>query len=165
MVEWFSGEYGRTYGGSSCEAILGDDPRSQDSARCPRLVLETYEKVKALLIENGFDLSARTFMTEEAGCSGDVTASVYPECLRTITAFKLVQREAGCSAQGMSEAVVGSRPLSGEVILFMNPGKDPRPRPGPGFPGQATKAVLRIAASAASIASTPAPPHRSDPAL
>jgi C_GCAxxG_C_C family probable redox protein len=57
LVEWFRGEHGQTYGGSSCEAILGDDPASR-TTRCPALVLSTYKKVKALLIENGFDLSA-----------------------------------------------------------------------------------------------------------
>ena len=56
LVEWFNGEFGQTYGGCSCEAILGDDPQSR-TTRCPTLVLTTYKKVKALLIENGFDLS------------------------------------------------------------------------------------------------------------
>jgi hypothetical protein len=56
LVEWFTAEYGRTYGGISCDAILGDDPHSR-TTRCPGLVLGTYEKVKALLAENGFDLS------------------------------------------------------------------------------------------------------------
>jgi C_GCAxxG_C_C family probable redox protein len=56
LVEWFSEEYGRPYGGVSCEAILGDDPQNR-TTRCPRLVMETYNKVKALLTENGFDFS------------------------------------------------------------------------------------------------------------
>jgi C_GCAxxG_C_C family probable redox protein len=55
LVEWFAAEYGRTYGGTSCEAILGDDPQSR-TTRCPALVLATYEKVKVLLLENGFEL-------------------------------------------------------------------------------------------------------------
>lgn len=57
LVEWFHEEHGQAYGGSSCEAILGDDLASR-TTRCPGLVLTTYKKVKALLIENGFDLSA-----------------------------------------------------------------------------------------------------------
>jgi C_GCAxxG_C_C family probable redox protein len=56
LVDWFSEEYGKLYGGIRCEIILGDDPRNR-MARCPNMVLGTYEKVKALLIEYGFDLS------------------------------------------------------------------------------------------------------------
>lgn len=56
LVDWFSEEYGRAYGGIRCETILGDDPASR-STRCPSLVLGTYEKVKTLLAENGLDLS------------------------------------------------------------------------------------------------------------
>ena len=56
LVDWFSEEYGKIYGGIRCEIILGDDPRNR-TARCPNMVFGTYEKVKALLIEYGFDLS------------------------------------------------------------------------------------------------------------
>src|SRR5208282_3456691 len=56
LVEWFAREYGQVYGGIRCETILGDDPGAKRT-RCPTLVLGTYEKVKALLLENGFDLS------------------------------------------------------------------------------------------------------------
>ena len=56
LVDWFSEEYGKLFGGIRCEIILGDDPRNR-TARCPNMVLGTYEKVKALLIEYGFDLS------------------------------------------------------------------------------------------------------------
>ncbi len=56
LVEWFANEYGRTYGGIRCETILGDDPANR-TTRCPSIVLGTYEKVKGLLSENGFDLS------------------------------------------------------------------------------------------------------------
>jgi C_GCAxxG_C_C family probable redox protein len=55
LVEWFSGQYGQMYGGTHCEAILQDDPQNR-TTRCPALVLGTYEKVKTLLAENGFDL-------------------------------------------------------------------------------------------------------------
>lgn len=57
LVEWFTGQFGEVFGGIRCEAILGDDPRNK-TARCPSLVLGVYEKVKALLIENRFDLAA-----------------------------------------------------------------------------------------------------------
>ncbi len=56
LVEWFSEEYGRMYGGIRCETILGDDPLARRT-KCPTMVRGTYEKVKALLLENGFDLS------------------------------------------------------------------------------------------------------------
>jgi hypothetical protein len=55
LVEWFSAQYGEIYGGTSCELILGDDPANR-STRCPSIVFGTYEKVKSLLSENGFDL-------------------------------------------------------------------------------------------------------------
>ncbi len=56
LVSWFSEEYGRKFGGIRCEAILDNDPKSR-STRCPNLVLGTWEKVNALLMEKGFDLS------------------------------------------------------------------------------------------------------------
>jgi C_GCAxxG_C_C family probable redox protein len=57
LVEWFSATHGEMYGGIRCETILCDDPGAR-STRCPSLVLGTYEKVKALLSENDFDLSS-----------------------------------------------------------------------------------------------------------
>ena len=54
LVEWFSAEQGKTYGGIHCENILGDDPRNQP-VRCPSIVMGVYEKVKALLVENEFE--------------------------------------------------------------------------------------------------------------
>ncbi len=56
LVEWFGQEYGQQYGGIRCDTILDDEPQNR-TTRCPALVLSTYEKVKALLMENGFDLS------------------------------------------------------------------------------------------------------------
>jgi len=56
LVDWFKGEFGPMYGGISCETILNDDPKSR-SSKCPGLTLGTYEKVKALLLECGFDLA------------------------------------------------------------------------------------------------------------
>ena len=55
LVEWFAQEYGQMYGGIRCETILGEDPGARRT-KCPTMVLGTYEKVKALLLENGFDL-------------------------------------------------------------------------------------------------------------
>jgi len=56
LVDWFTAEFGKLHGGIRCETILGDDPRSR-STKCPGLTIGTYEKVKALLIEYGFDLA------------------------------------------------------------------------------------------------------------
>ncbi len=56
LVDWFSEEYGTLYGGTRCETILGDDPKNR-TTRCPNMVLGTWEKVKALLSEHGFELS------------------------------------------------------------------------------------------------------------
>ncbi|MBI5571127.1 MAG: C_GCAxxG_C_C family protein [Desulfomonile tiedjei] len=56
LVEWFSDHYSECYGGIHCRDILDNDPANQ-TARCPGIVVETYEKVKSLLVENGFDLA------------------------------------------------------------------------------------------------------------
>ena len=56
LVDWFSEEYGKLYGGIRCEIILGDDPGNR-TARCPNLVFGSYGKVQALLSEHGYDLS------------------------------------------------------------------------------------------------------------
>jgi C_GCAxxG_C_C family probable redox protein len=56
LVEWFTQEFSRCYGGIHCREILADDPRNQTS-RCPGIVTGTYEKVKLLIVENGLDLS------------------------------------------------------------------------------------------------------------
>jgi C_GCAxxG_C_C family probable redox protein len=56
LVEWFTLEFSECYGGIHCRDILADNPTNQTS-RCPGLVTRSYEKVKSLLVENGFDLS------------------------------------------------------------------------------------------------------------
>ena len=56
LIEWFSDAYSERYGGIHCREILDNDPANQ-TARCPSIVVETYEKVKSLLLENGFDMS------------------------------------------------------------------------------------------------------------
>lgn len=56
LVGWFKQEYGQTYGGIRCADIVGD--RGNDMAtRCPLLVAGTFQRVKELLVENGFDLA------------------------------------------------------------------------------------------------------------
>jgi C_GCAxxG_C_C family probable redox protein len=56
LVKWFKAEFIPRYGGIRCEEILRDDPNSR-MTRCPALVIESFQKVKELLVENGFDLS------------------------------------------------------------------------------------------------------------
>jgi C_GCAxxG_C_C family probable redox protein len=56
LVRWFKGEYGARYGGIRCEQILAEGGKDMGS-RCPAIVLGTYQKVKELLVENGFDLA------------------------------------------------------------------------------------------------------------
>ena len=56
LVKWFKERVGEPYGGITCNQILEDNPRNK-LTRCPHLVSETYQIVKELLVENGFDLS------------------------------------------------------------------------------------------------------------
>ncbi len=58
LVKWFKQEYIPLYGGIRCEEILNDDPRNQ-AARCPVIVAATFQRVKELLVENGFDLAGQ----------------------------------------------------------------------------------------------------------
>ncbi len=58
LIEWFSEEYSMCFGGIHCTEIIGDNPANQLS-RCPKIVSGTYDKVKSLLLENGFDLSGK----------------------------------------------------------------------------------------------------------
>lgn len=48
LVEWFKEEYGRQYGGIRCNDILANDP-SNMPARCPGVVVGTYQKTQELL--------------------------------------------------------------------------------------------------------------------
>jgi len=56
LVKWFKQEYGQTFGGIRCEEILRDNSKNM-GMRCPTMVLGTFQKVKELLVENGFDLA------------------------------------------------------------------------------------------------------------
>ena len=56
LVKWFKGDYGQKYGGIRCEEIVGENGRSMGE-RCPAIVLGTFQRVKELLVENGFDLA------------------------------------------------------------------------------------------------------------
>jgi hypothetical protein len=58
LVEWFKQEYIPLYGGIRCEEILNDDAKNQVT-RCPLIVAATFQRVKELLVENGFDLAGQ----------------------------------------------------------------------------------------------------------
>ena len=56
LVKWFKDEYGEPFGGIRCEEILAGDSQHQVQ-RCPVMVAGVFQKVKELLVENGYDLS------------------------------------------------------------------------------------------------------------
>ncbi len=56
LMAWFSERYGARYGGIRCADILDGDPQNQ-KARCPDIISSTYERIKELLLVNGFDLT------------------------------------------------------------------------------------------------------------
>ena len=56
LFEWYTQEYTVSYGGIHFGDIIGNDPGNQ-STRCSGVVTQTYEKAKALLLDNSFDLS------------------------------------------------------------------------------------------------------------
>lgn len=58
LVEWFEQDQCASYGGINCDNILEDNPKNR-LERCPQLVYQTYEKVKAILAENGYDLAGQ----------------------------------------------------------------------------------------------------------
>lgn len=56
LVKWFKEEIGNKYGGCKCDEILGNQPGNQ-STRCPVIVVDTFKRIKELLVENGFELT------------------------------------------------------------------------------------------------------------
>jgi len=56
LVKWFSDEYTPLYGGILCREILDGNMQNSPS-RCPNIVVSTFQKVKELLIEKGYDLT------------------------------------------------------------------------------------------------------------
>ncbi|MCC7447685.1 MAG: C_GCAxxG_C_C family protein [Anaerolineae bacterium] len=55
LVRWFKNGYGQEYGSIRCEDILSGNAQAI-ATRCPTMVAGTFQKVKELLVENGFDL-------------------------------------------------------------------------------------------------------------
>jgi C_GCAxxG_C_C family probable redox protein len=58
LVNWFKSEFGQQYSGIRCEEILAGSSLNQ-MKRCPLMISGVYNKVKELLIENGFNLYGR----------------------------------------------------------------------------------------------------------
>lgn len=56
LVRWFKTGYGQEFGGIRCDTILTGDPNAR-ATRCPVLVAGTLQKVKELLVANGYDLA------------------------------------------------------------------------------------------------------------
>jgi len=56
LVRWFKAEYSEQFGGIRCAEILAGNSQNQ-SIRCPILITGVLQKVKELLVENGYDLS------------------------------------------------------------------------------------------------------------
>jgi hypothetical protein len=56
LVTWFTQGFGAQYGGLRCDDIVGNSG-SLMADRCPKLVLGAYQRVKDLLVEQGFDLT------------------------------------------------------------------------------------------------------------
>ncbi len=56
LVKWFKQEYGQMYGGVRCLDIAGNDSKNM-ATRCPLIVLGTFQRVKEMLVENGFNLA------------------------------------------------------------------------------------------------------------
>ncbi|NMB68232.1 MAG: C_GCAxxG_C_C family protein [Chloroflexi bacterium] len=56
LVKWFKTEYGEPFGGIRCEEIIAGDSQNT-TRRCPLMVAGVFQKVKELLVENGYDLS------------------------------------------------------------------------------------------------------------
>ncbi|AGK99859.1 DVU_1555 family C-GCAxxG-C-C protein [Desulfoscipio gibsoniae] len=58
LVQWFEGEIGQAYGGINCGDILGEDLAEKIvSPRCSSIVIETYNKVKEIMLTHGVGLA------------------------------------------------------------------------------------------------------------
>jgi len=56
LSDWFSEHVGSRYGGTECQAIVGDEGSAGARQRCGAILAETYAKVVEILVSNGFDL-------------------------------------------------------------------------------------------------------------
>ncbi len=59
LVKWFKAEYGQQFGDIRCEEILCGASKNL-GIRCPNIIAGVFQKVKELLVENGYDLYGET---------------------------------------------------------------------------------------------------------
>jgi C_GCAxxG_C_C family probable redox protein len=59
FVDWFEAEYTSRYGGINCADIVHDDARNR-MARCPTIVMDSYEKLKEILADHHYDFAHPT---------------------------------------------------------------------------------------------------------
>ncbi|AFM24225.1 DVU_1555 family C-GCAxxG-C-C protein [Desulfomonile tiedjei] len=57
LMDWFSAEQEKRYGGIHCSEIIGDDPQNMPM-RCPQIVAAVYRRVRTILDQHGFDWKA-----------------------------------------------------------------------------------------------------------
>ena len=55
LSEWFEQSACQSYGGVSCTDIIGEGSRRPDPDRCGRLLVDTWDRILEILVENGFD--------------------------------------------------------------------------------------------------------------
>lgn len=56
LVQWFERETGQVYGGINCGDILGEElAQKLVSPKCANIVIEMNNKIKEILVANGFD--------------------------------------------------------------------------------------------------------------
>jgi hypothetical protein len=55
LVKWFESTYTQFYGGINCNVILQENPMNRFE-RCPRIMVETFEKCHELLAESGYEI-------------------------------------------------------------------------------------------------------------
>ena len=61
LVEWFTEDTGRTYGGTNCADILGDGLATRTiSPACGNIVSATWDKVRGILAASGIDPAGST---------------------------------------------------------------------------------------------------------
>jgi hypothetical protein len=55
LVKWFEATCTQSYGGMSCNDILQGNPMNR-LERCPRIMVETFERCRELLAELGYEI-------------------------------------------------------------------------------------------------------------
>jgi hypothetical protein len=55
LADWFERTYTQSYGGIQCCEILADNPMNK-LERCPRIMVETFEKCRELLAEFDYEI-------------------------------------------------------------------------------------------------------------